>query len=1282
MKLISPNFSANSAALLAGLLLVPLGAQATQLAYEGFDYATGSGNLTTQNGGTGWNGAWQTVNNGSADVIASSLAAGASSPTGYDLRSLGNSSNLPNNRRVGRSLNTSTTGPFGSRGYRDPNGRIGADGTTLYLSFMQQPDGTSAYYEFEFHRGDLGDGGRIAGIGNDTGTTNVNLRAPNGTHSAIGAGSTAVNFYIVRIDFKPGNDDVYVYRNPTSATDPGLGAATLTKTAVADMSFSGVSLGAFNNGRTVAHDEIRFGTTWDDVALAATLAAPVFTSQPRATVNAYVGGSIGFTAVASAQPDSTYQWYKGATLLSGQTSSTLNLSNIQPGDAGAYHVVATNSQGSTPSNDGTVVVQTTPAGLLAYEGFDYNTGSTNMDGKFGGLGWGAAWAAVDNGGSNVLAGNLAAGTNAPNGYDAMSLSNSSFTPNAQRSGRLVDTTPGGRFGTAGYVDGNGNIGADGKTLYLSFMQQPDGTSKFYEFEFHRGNLGDSGRIGGVGNDTNNPVVNLRAPNNATSLIGPGSTGVNFYVVRIDFKSGPDDVYVYQNPISAFEPGTPTLIKTAVADMSFNGISLAAFDNGRTVKHDEIRLGQSWSDVVFGTSRLPLTWVGDGTSNNWNFADVNWNDGTGATQFTDGNPVTFSDSGSDTPAVNVTTGVSTGSVTVTGDTKSYSIGGSGTITCSGGLTKSGAGSLTLTGASNFSSAIIVSGGDLFLNGTTSVGSQLNLNGGTISATLGGTNTFTGTLFANAGTQSLSGTNSFAGIVTTTAATTITGPTSITGTGGTAVWIGNLAGANASLTVEPGGSLNITGIFSDAWVIGRDGGNGSVIQNGGTITYNSSNHPDAFIGASGAGGTVASYVMNGGTLEMSNTRLGLAIGPITSQLDQNGGTINVRQLELGSILTTGTGIYNLTSGTLNVGTDGITSAGGSGHYEINLKGGTIGAAADWSSPLVIRLINPVTFDSANHKITLSGGLTDFDTPTAAGGLVKTGSGTLALNGFNDYTGPTTISAGTLAGNGNQYSAVTVASGATIAPGDSAIGVFSCDTASLASGSTLAVSINSTSDSADELAAFGSDININGANLTFEEIGTGIVTVNTVLPIVEAVGTITGTFAGYPNGSTVTVGSNIFTLNYTSGQVTLTAVGTPYTNWADSKGLDGTAGRNPAFNADPDFDGVANGLEWILGGDPLAQDGGTLVTATGSGTNGLTLTFTREEASLGNATLIVQWDDNLDGIWTDVPVVQAGGSYANGVTVAVNQTATPDAVTVHIPASNAVDGKVFARLRATLP
>ena len=110
------------------------------------------------------------------------------------------------------------------------------------------------------------------------------------------------------------------------------------------------------------------------------------------------------------------------------------------------------------------------------------------------------------------------------------------------------------------------------------------------------NLGDPGRIGGIGNDTGTGNVNLRAGGVNNYTLGPGDTGVDFYVVRIDYKTGNDDVFVYRNPTSLTEPVTPTLIVSNAADMSFNGVSVAAF-NGPDLKIDEIRLGATWADAI-------------------------------------------------------------------------------------------------------------------------------------------------------------------------------------------------------------------------------------------------------------------------------------------------------------------------------------------------------------------------------------------------------------------------------------------------------------------------------------------------------------------------------------------------------------------------------------------------------------------------------------------------------------------------------------------------------------
>jgi len=678
------------------LLLAGIGlssGRAALLAYEGFDYPAGG--LTAMNGGSGWNGGWQTVNNGSGIVVAGNLLAGGNAPNSFDARSAGNLALINNNTRSGRWLDCSPGGPFGLNGYVS-NGRIGADGTTLYLSFLQQPGSTLKFYEFELHRADLGDPGRIGGIGNDFNSTTVNFRAPNTVQTPMGWGSTNVSFYVLRIDFKAGNDDVYVYRNPTGNTEAD-NEPVLTMLAVADMSFDGISLAAFDNGLTVKHDEIRLGQTWNDVLGG----PPLFVVQPT-DQTLYAGQPATLTSLGQSSQPLSYQWYFGTNALTGETNVTLSVASAQLSDAGKYLVTASNALGIAVSSNATltilpiVVAITSPqtstigtgsnlvinasvsgappvslqwyrdgvaiagatdstyslntasafdagvyalvasntygsvtssivsvvsglGGLLAYEGFDYGMPSSDIGGSSGGFGWANAWVNLGGGSSQTLSNSLVAGSNSPAGFDAHSADGALFIPNASRKGRYLDCTPTGTFGLHGYLDGGGNIGADGKTLYLSFLQQPDGTSLFYEFELHRNDLGDGGRMGGIGNDTGDTQVHLRIetpPGGASTQfdLGAGNTNVNFYVVRIDFKTGNDDVFVYRNPTSTTEPATATLTISNAADMSFDGISLAAYVNGRTVTHDELRLGMTWADVMGATlSQLQLVQCSNNSS---------------------------------------------------------------------------------------------------------------------------------------------------------------------------------------------------------------------------------------------------------------------------------------------------------------------------------------------------------------------------------------------------------------------------------------------------------------------------------------------------------------------------------------------------------------------------------------------------------------------------------------------------------------------------------------------
>ena len=120
--------------------------------------------------------------------------------------------------------------------------------------------------------------------------------------------------------------------------------------------------------------------------------------------------------------------------------------------------------------------------------------------------------------------------------------------------------------------------------------------------------------------------------------------------------------------------------------------------------------------------------------------------------------------------------------------------------------------------------------------------------------------------------------------------------------------------------------------------------------------------------------------------------------------------------------------------------------------------------------------------------------------------------------------------------------------------------------------------------------------------------------------------------------------------SDSVTLTAL-TPFALWAEGFGLDGSA--SGFASADADGDGIANLLEYVLGGNPAAADSGLLPLVTVADTvDGKQLVIEYERAIAAAAVPVAvetssdlsTWTTRTDGVDAEIEVIPSIGLCIN--------------------------------------
>ena len=247
-----------------------------------------------------------------------------------------------------------------------------------------------------------------------------------------------------------------------------------------------------------------------------------------------------------------------------------------------------------------------------------------------------------------------------------------------------------------------------------------------------------------------------------------------------------------------------------------------------------------------------------------------------------------------------------------------------------------------------------------------------------------------------------------------------------------------GATGTINIS-GGTYNATGNGWGSFRIADFGTGTGTINLSGTGVVNASQY--TAVGGWGNG----TLNISGGTWNQASG--GIVVGDAADlnwtgrgDVNQSGGTVNADYVFLQK------GTYNLNGGTLAAYGVADTRAETTGVF--NFNGGTLQARdnnADFIQGDTVEIKSGgATIDTAGKEVWVNKGM------SGAGGLTKTGSGILKLDGANTYSGTTAVSQGTLTVNGSLAGGVNVASGSLL-KGSGTIGGASTVNGTLAAGNS---------------------------------------------------------------------------------------------------------------------------------------------------------------------------------------------------------------------------------------
>ncbi len=562
-----------------------------------------------------------------------------------------------------------------------------------------------------------------------------------------------------------------------------------------------------------------------------------------------------------------------------------------------------------------------------------------------------------------------------------------------------------------------------------------------------------------------------------------------------------------------------------------------------------------------------TWLSSPASGSWNTA-TNWS------------PATIPNGPSDlaTFAFSNTTAISL-SASVQVDSVVFSEGASAfTITPNPGvtLTLSGAGVVNNSGLTqNFvmgSNSNLQAGQISLINSASAgLGAVLTVNGGVRMADEGGLLQFFGTssagessFFTNGGTAAGAngGRTFFNDDSTAGRGTFVCGVGGINTGGGLMVFSDNSSGSRGTFTAAGGAVSNANG--------GSIAFNGSASAGQGSYTIRGADGVGAFGGqlqfVEGTTAARANITLEGGTVAGAPGAFLTFSGAIAF------GAASAGEATITIYGGAGLGAEARFSGDSSGGTAHFSMAG-NGRLDIsgeNAPGLTTGSVGG-SGGVVLLGNRTLTVGSDNLSVIFGGQMQDGGFSGGVGGsLAKIGAGTLNLSGASTYTGATTISAGalnvinssgsatgsssvqvdggTLGGSGIIGGAVTIGSGAFLAP---ALGAKAKKTLTIQSnltfnaGATYTYTFQAKGRKARTDLVLANGVTINGgASINLQGQAQGTLEQGTAITLIKnTVATpIAGTFSNLPDGAIVSLNGNNLQASYSGGDgndLTLTVV-----------------------------------------------------------------------------------------------------------------------------------------------